>query len=200
MIRRALRPVLAMAIVLVGAVPAGAFDAGPIFARGARILSLEGGGGAQDNLESGVQSDLELRYAGARLSLVPFGPTGAGGPLFGALDVGLEPLYVRYSGPTRAFFAGLGAVGRYHFLSLGRLAPFVEVGGFAGGTDLEVPEIDSAFTFLLEGTVGLAYFVTDRVSLYAGYRFIHVSNGNTDRPNRGFEVHSGLAGVSFHFR
>jgi opacity protein-like surface antigen len=76
----------------------------------------------------------------------------------------------------------------------------VEVGAFAGGTDLEVREIDSAFTFLLEGTVGLAYFMADNVSLYAGYRFIHVSNGNTDRPNRGFEAHSGLAGVTFHFR
>jgi hypothetical protein len=199
-IDRALALGLAVILVAAAAAPAAAFDTGRSFAPGTRILSLEAGAGAQDNLESGVQSDLELWYAGARLALVPFGTVGSGGPLYGAFDVGLEPLYVRYSGPTRAFFAGLGAVGRYHFLSLGRLAPFVEVGGFAGGTDLEVPEIDSAFTFLLQGTVGLAYFVTEHVSLYAGYRFIHVSNGNTDQPNRGFEVHSGVAGMSFHFR
>ncbi|MCL6640195.1 MAG: acyloxyacyl hydrolase [Candidatus Rokubacteria bacterium] len=200
MIRRVLPLVLVAILTAGGAAPAGAVDAGERFARGTRLLSLEAGAGAQDNLEGGFQSDLEFWYAGARVSLVPFGPTGVGGPFYGAFDVSLEPLYVRYSGPTRAFFAGLGAVGRYHFLSLGRLAPFVEAGAFAGGTDLEVPEIDSAFTFLLEGTVGLAYFVADNVSLYAGYRFIHVSNGNTDRPNRGFEAHSGLAGVTFHFR
>lgn len=198
--RRGLAVWLAAVLVLAGAVPAVAFDAGRAFERGSWIVSLEAGGGAQDNLEGGFQSDLDLFYAGGRLSLVPFGPVGAGTPLYGAFDVGLEPFYVHYRGPTTAFFAGLGAVGRYHFLALGRLAPFVEVGGFAGGTDLEVREIDSAFTFLLQGTLGVAYFVTDTVSVYAGYRFIHVSNGNVERPNRGFEAHSGLAGVSFHFR
>ncbi|HXG15551.1 MAG TPA: acyloxyacyl hydrolase [Calidithermus sp.] len=191
---------LAAAVLLAAAPSAAAFDPDGAFARGTWILSLEGGAGAQENLEPGPQSDLELRYVGARVSVVPFGPTGSGGPWYGALDVGLEPLYVRYGGPTTAFFAGLGAVGRYHFLGLGRLVPFVEVGGFAGGTDLEVREIDSPFTFLLQGTLGVAYFVSSAVSLYVGYRFIHVSNGNTDQPNRGFEAHSGVAGVSFHFR
>lgn len=191
---------LAAAALLGMAAPAAAFDAGRTFERGSRILSLAAGGGAQDNLEGGAQSGLDLWYVGGRAALVPFGPAGAGGPFYGAFDVGVEPLYVRYSEPVRAFFAGLGAVGRYHFLALGRLVPFVEVGGFAGGTDLEVREIDSTFTFLLQGTLGVACFVTDTVSVYAGYRFIHVSNGNTDRPNRGFEAHSGLAGVSFHFR
>lgn len=200
MTRRALGLLLAVAVLGVAAAPAVAFDADRAFAPGTRLLSLEAGGGSQDNLEGGVQSGLDLWYAGARVALVPFGPVAPGSPLHGAFDVGLEPLYVRYSGPTTAFFAGLGAVGRYHFLALGRLAPFVEIGGFAGGTDLEVREIDSTFTFLLQGTLGVAYFVTDTVSVYAGYRFIHVSNGNTDRPNRGFEAHSGLAGVSFHFR
>ncbi len=53
---------------------------------------------------------------------------------------------------------------------------------------------------MLWGGAGLSYFVTDRAALYGGYRFQHVSNGNTDSPNRGFESHTGVAGVSFFFK
>lgn len=45
-----------------------------------------------------------------------------------------------------------------------------------------------------------AFVVTDRAALYyAGYRFQHVSNGGTDRPNHGFESHPGVLGVSVFF-
>ena len=45
---------------------------------------------------------------------------------------------------------------RYHFIGLGRLV-----------------------TFALEAGVGWSYFVTDTVALNAGYRFQHISNGDT---------------------
>jgi opacity protein-like surface antigen len=70
---------------------------------------------------------------------------------------------------------------------------------FAGGTDLRIKEIDSDFTFLLWAGAGAAFFVTDRAALYAGYRWLHASNGNTKQPNRGFEAHSGVVGVSLFF-
>jgi opacity protein-like surface antigen len=76
----------------------------------------------------------------------------------------------------------------------------VEAALFAGGTDLEIREIASDFTFLVWGGAGVSYFVTDRTALYGGYRFQHVSNGNTDRPNRGFESHTAVAGVSIFFQ
>lgn len=63
-----------------------------------------------------------------------------------------------------------------------------------------MPEIDSTFTFVAEAGVGLSYFVTDTVALNAGYRFQHISNGNTSSPNRGFNSNSGVVGVSFHFK
>jgi len=47
--------------------------------------------------------------------------------------------------------------------------------------------------------VGASYFLTDRIAPYVGYRIQHVSNGNTSSPNRGFESHTGVAGVSFYF-
>jgi opacity protein-like surface antigen len=117
----------------------------------------------------------------------------------GSLEVGLEPLYQRYFDPVDAFFAGLGVAIRYNFLSLGRFVPYVEVAGFAGGTDLKVFEIRSTFTFLLLGGAGASIFVTDHTAVYGGYRCQHVSNGNTERTNRGLESHTGVVGVSFYF-
>ena len=92
------------------------------------------------------------------------------------------------------------AVVRYHFLALGRLVPYVEVGGGVGQTDLHVIEIDSNISFLLWGGIGASLFVTDAAAFYAGYRYEHNSNGNTRTPNRGWESHVGVFGVSYYFR
>ncbi|HEU5190055.1 MAG TPA: acyloxyacyl hydrolase [Methylomirabilota bacterium] len=86
-----------------------------------------------------------------------------------------------------------------NFLSLGRFVPYVEVGAAAGGTSLRVVEIDSSFAFRLYGGVGASLSVTDRTAIYAGYRIVHVSNGNTSQPNRGFEANTGVLVVSFYF-
>jgi hypothetical protein len=175
------------------------YDAGETFREGAYVLSVEGGGGGQHDVERHPDATgLEFLNGGVRVAVVPFGPTGRG-PVYGALEIGLEPFAQGYIDPVRAYFAGLAAVGRYHFLSLGRFVPYLELAGAAGGTTLRVREIDSAFTFLLFGGVGASYFLTDHTALYAGYRLQHVSNGNTSLPNRGFESHTGVAGVSFYF-
>lgn len=187
------------AVGLAGA-PAQAFEAEATFQRGAMLLSIEGGIGVQDNIEDHPhQTDLEFWYGGARVGWVPWGVLG-GSVLRGAPEIGLEALYLRYVEPVDAFYGGLAAVGRYHFLALGRFVPYVEVGAAAGGTDLRTREIDSDFAFLLFGGVGASVFVTDSASIYAGYRLMHVSNGNIDLPNRGFESHAGVAGVSLFFK
>jgi opacity protein-like surface antigen len=178
------------------ATPAAAFDAMQTFRKGTIVLSVEGGYGEQDNITKFADDPgLEFWNAGVRLSVLPFPPVELG-PLSGALEAGLEPYYQRYLDPYEAYFAGLGAVLRYHVLSLGRVVPYAEVMGAGGRSTLRTVEIDSDFTFLLHAGVGLSVFVADRVALYAGYRFQHVSNGNTEDPNRGFESHSATAGVS----
>jgi opacity protein-like surface antigen len=180
--------------------PAWGFDAEETFARRGYVLSLEGGGGGQFNLEGKRdETGLEFWNTGIRLGFLPWGVVGSG--IFrGALEVGLEPFYQRYTDPVRAYFAGLALVGRYHFLALGRVVPYAELFAAAGGTNLRVREIDSDFTFLLQGGVGLSVFVTDHIAIYGGYRYEHVSNGNTDTPNRGFESHVGVGGVSYYFK
>ena len=89
---------------------------------------------------------------------------------------------------------------RYHLTGLGRMLPYLEAAVGAGGTSLRVKEIDSTFTCVLEAGEGLSYFITDTVALNAGYRFQHISNGGTSRPNRGFNSDLGLGGVSFYFK
>ena len=192
---------LVVLVALVVAVPAQAFDPDLTFQKGTWIGSLEGGGGKQNNLENHrTQSDIELFYFGARLSYLPWDTFARGSFFHGTFEPGLEAIYQHYTKPSDTYYAGLALSGRYHFLSLGRFVPYIELLAAAGGTNLKVMEIDSSFAFWLAGGVGASYFVTDNVALYAGYRMVHVSNGNTSKPNRGFEADTGVAGISFYFK
>lgn len=179
---------------------AHAYDPEQTFRKGTFVVSPEASYGEQFDLEgkSGF-TDLSFVNAGVRFGWLPLAPLGRDTPVYGALEIGLEPLYQQYLEPERVYFAGLGLVFRYHFLSLGRFVPWLDLGAFAGGTNLKIKEIRSDFTFLLWGGLGASYFVTDRTAIYAGYRYQHVSNGNTSRPNRGFESNTGVLGVSFYF-
>ena len=70
---------------------------------------------------------------------------------------------------------------RYHFLSLGRFVPYVEVAGAAGGhrTSTSRDQLDLHIRRRRPG-LGASYFVTDRTAaVYAGYRYGHISNGHT---------------------
>ena len=200
--RDQLARVRAIAVLVLGGVfavsqHAWAFDTTEVYRRGAVVISGEGGYGAQFQVEDSF-TGLEFANAGVRVGILPFGTAGPG-ILQGALEVGLEPIYQRYVSPVDAFYAGLAAVARYHFTSLGRLVPYVELAGAAGGTDLRVEEQRSSFAFLLFGGAGLSYFVTNRTAIYAGYRFQHVSNAYTSNPNVGINSNSGVVGVSYFF-
>ncbi|HEX3177688.1 MAG TPA: acyloxyacyl hydrolase [Methylomirabilota bacterium] len=194
--------ILAVIFVLLATVaPARAFDPEVTFHKGTFVLSGEGSYGWQfRNFEPDSRfSRLQFWDAGVRFGLLPLDPVGRDAPLYGALEVGLEPLYQRYTEPDHRFWAGLSAVIRYHFLGLGRVVPYVEVAGSAGGTDLKLPEIRSTFAFLIFGGVGMSVFLDDHIAVYAGYRLQHVSNGNTSKPNRGFESNVAVLGLSYFF-
>src|SRR5713226_6256670 len=192
--------VVLIALALAVTAPAQAFEPNVTFEKGTWIWSFEGGAGKQNNLEDhSVQTGFELWYAGARVSYLPWDTFGSGF-FYGAFEPGLEAIYQRYTKPADKYYAGLALSGRYHFLSLGRFVPYIELLAAAGGTNLRSIEIDSDFAFWLAGGLGASFFVTDSVALYAGYRMVHVSNGHTKDPNRGFEADSGVAGVSFYFK
>ena len=190
-----------LVVVALQTAPAAAFDPEQTFQQGTFVLSLEGGGGAQtQGPDEHGHTGLKLWYFGARASILPFRPILKGTPIYGSFETGLEPIFQRYDSPVTAYWAGLTAVARYHFLSLGIFVPYLELGAGPGGTDLRVREIQSDFAFLLFGGVGAQIFLNDSMALYGGYRLVHISNGNTSRPNRGFEAHTGVGGLSFYFK
>ena len=190
---------LVVVALLAAAHRADAFDADIAFPRGGHVLSLEAGYGEQFDAWNTKITGLDAVNAGIRFGFLPWGAVGSG-PFKGAFEIGVEPFYQRFVEPKTAFFAGLGAVARYHVLPLGRLVPYVELGAAPGYTDLRVREQQTNFVFLLFGGVGASYFVTERSALYAGYRLQHISNADTDSPNMGINSHTGVIGVSIFFR
>lgn len=190
---------LLLVMTLLASGPATAFDPEQTFKPGTFVLSGEGAYGWQFDLEDLRISEIEFWTVGVRFSLLPFETFGKGRALYGAFEIGLQPMYQRYVSPQERFWAGLSAVARYHFLALGRFVPYVELAASAGGTDLSVPEISSDFAFLIFGGAGASVFFSDRAAAYAGYRWQHVSNGNTSAPNRGIESHVAVLGLSLFF-
>src|SRR5262249_57069181 len=87
-------------------------------------------------------------------ALLPWEPFG-GGWWKGALELGLEGWLQYYVQPKGEYALGLKAAVRYHFIGLGRFVPYLEFLAGVGATDLAVKEIDSRWTFVLEGRAGL---------------------------------------------
>ena len=170
------------------------------FARHTLILSILVGGGVQNNLQSHREiSNVTFVNGGPRLTYVPFDPLGKGW-YRGAFEAGVESWFQYYVEPSGSTAEGAKLAFRYNFLGLGgRLVPYVEMLAGVGATSLNVKEIRSDVTFVLEVGVGLQYFVTKGVAVHGGYRFHHLSNGNIESPNRGIEADSGTVGISFYF-
>jgi len=189
------------ALLLSSAIPgvAAGFDADAAFAKGTTILGVQIGGGAQNNVERHTfLSGISFLDFTPRLSYLPFQPFGSGW-LRSAVEPGLEGWFQYYLEPDTATAEGLKAALRYHFVGFGRIVPYLDATAGAGGTNLDVREIRSRFAFVLEAGAGVSYFVTPSVAVNLGYRFQHISNGNTSKPNRGFNSDSGVLGVSFFF-
>jgi hypothetical protein len=192
---------LAVVLVALGCWVGAAAAADPAgeYARGTKIFSLEVGGGVQNNLEGHrTISNISFVNLVPRFSVLPLDPIGPGF-LRGSLETGLEPWLQYYLEPSGATGEGLKVALRYHFLGASPIFPYVEALAGMGGTSLNVQEIRSNFTIVLEAGIGLGFFLTDGVQLTAGYRFQHISNGNIERPNRGFNSDAGVLGVSFFF-
>ena len=93
--------IISIVALLLAAAPAWAFDAEQTFKKGTFVLSGEGAYGWQVNLEGKRVGEtfLEFYDAGVRFSLLPFDTIARRSFLYGALEVGLEPLYQHYTTP-----------------------------------------------------------------------------------------------------
>jgi hypothetical protein len=176
-----------------------AFDGDVAFAKGTAIVGLQVGGGVQNNLADDPSiTGLAFVNLTPRLSYLPFAPFGRG-MLRSAIEPGLEGWFQCYFEPRVFTAEGLKIALRYHFIGLGPLVPYLELTGGVAGTNLNVPEIRSSFTFVIEGGGGVSYFARPDVALNLGYRLQHISNGNTAGPNRGVNSNTGVFGVSYYF-
>jgi opacity protein-like surface antigen len=183
-----------------GPLVAGAVDADQEFAKGTVIVGLQGTGGVQFNLQHEHHtSGIDFVGLQPRVSYLPFAPIG-GDWLKLAIEPGAEGWFHYYLDPQRAAAGGLKAALRLNGVGLGRLVPYIEGLAGAGGTGLDLPESRSTFTFILEAGAGASLFVAPAVAVNLGYRLQHLSNGNLFSPNRGYNAHTGVAGVSLFFR
>jgi len=190
---------LVVALLLAGAPRIGAaFDAAESFAKGTTIVSLQMGGGVQAPFEPTTFGITFIQLT-PRVSYLLFEPFGSGWAK-AAIEPGVESWLEYYLSPEHAAAGGLKAAVRLHALGFGRLVPYLEVTAGAGATGLDLPESRSTFTFILEGGAGFSFFLKQDLAITAGYRIQHLSNGNTSKPNRGYEANSGVVGVSFFFR
>jgi lipid A 3-O-deacylase len=178
---------------------AAAYDPDVTFARGTLITGLQVGGGKDFGLTSSEPSDVSFVNVLPRVSYLFFDPFGSSW-WRGALELGVEGWLQFYTEPKGATAFGLKTGARYHFIGLGRLIPYVEGLAGVGGTSLNVREIDSNFTFVLEAGAGLSFMVTDNLAINAGYRFHHLSNLGIEKPNGGVNAHEGVVGVSMFWR
>src|SRR5439155_26773992 len=113
MMRLALGLVALMSLAV--ALPAHAFDPNLTFQKGTWIASFEGGGGKQNDLENhGRQSDIELCYAGARLSYLPWATFARGSFFYGTFEARLQAPDQHYPPPTGTHYPGRALAGRDH--------------------------------------------------------------------------------------
>ena len=179
---------------------ANAFEAEEAFAKGTKIFGLQANGGVQNNIQHEMEtSGIDFIGFQPRFSYLPFEPFGSRW-YAAALEPGVEGWVQYYMHPDTAVAGGLKASLRLHAIGLGPVIPYLEGTAGAGGTNLDVTESRSRFTFIFEAGAGASVFVAPGVALNAGYRLQHESNGNTSRPNRGYNAHTGVLGVSFFFQ
>ena len=178
---------------------ANASEAERAFVKGTKILGLQANGGVQNNIQDEPQTS-GINFIGVqpRFSYLPFEPFGSSW-YAAAVEPGVEGWVQYYMHPQTAVAGGLKASLRIHAIGLGPVIPYLEATAGAGGTSLDIRESRSRFTFIVESGLGASVFVAPRVALNAGYRLQHVSNGNTSRPNRGYNAHTAVVGVSFFF-
>ena len=79
------------------------------------------------------------------------------------------------------------------------IAPYLELGvGFLYSTQ-HISEQGSQFNFTPQFGIGMQFSLSDHYALSAGYRYRHMSNAGTAKPNRGIDFNMGLVGLTYVF-
>jgi opacity protein-like surface antigen len=78
------------------------------------------------------------------------------------------------------------------------MEPYIFAGGGILYADLGLPGMGNRLDFSYQGGAGIHYFIGRDLALLAEYRYHHVSNAGTARPNEPLNSSKFLIGVSFY--
>ena len=161
------------------------------YARG--FAAFDSGGSESEDVRMGAL----FASAGASLtdSIAPGRWFGGGVSLLG------EGQFL-WNREPRDGFGGSGAlVVRYHFLASARhgVVPFLDGGAGVGAIDFDLESQHDGFNFILEGGVGVHLFLTPVLALTPSWRYHHISNAGTARPNVGINSQLFLLGINLFF-
>lgn len=205
-----LRRPLALALLLAAlpsAAPADSEAGEPTplgaFASGRSQLGLAAGYGfGVDLFSSGGTENAEVSFAALVPSFLvePFGLLGGDAFYAGSLTLGVEGALLVNAEPRSGVAGNASLLTRYHLLPPvlrgGRLVPYLELSLGIGGLDFDLDQQDDGFNFFLQGGAGAQWLLTRRTALGAGWRYHHISNAGTRRPNIGINSHLFLLGLS----
>lgn len=114
-----------------------------------------------------------------------------------SFDLLAEPFVNPVVGPDSSIEAGCNLLVKYARSLSNSIHPYVEAGTGMIYVKEEMERQTNGWNFLLQCGLGLNYFIRDDISLTAGYRYRHFSNGGRKHPNGGVDVHCLIAGVSY---
>jgi hypothetical protein len=108
------------------------------------------------------------------------------------------PIHVVVDPDTSPMF-GINVLASFTFTAPQRLRPYVFGGGGFVYTEAEIPGLGSKYNGNYQGGVGILYRIRGNYSLNAEYRFHHISNLNTEKPNDPLNSSKFLIGVTAFF-
>ena len=99
--------------------------------------------------------------------------------------------------PETTPMIGITFLACWNFTALKTIIPYVFGGGGAVYTDLNVSELGSKLNGTHQVGFGLAYAIAKNTSIDFSYRFHHISNANTAKPNGPLNSSKVLVGLSY---
>lgn len=117
----------------------------------------------------------------------------------GNFDFVAEAQFLAFLGPGEGHSEGVSILLRYNFLDAGRIVPFFEFGVGAGYIDTNLSRQADGIAFYPQAGAGLNFVLSENWVLTLGYRYHHISNKGTQKPNTGINANVGLIGFEYHF-
>ncbi len=176
-------------------------EVGPRFGRGRQHVGLQLGYGEGFSLGFTGEGDTQdVQYLGVfpRWGIGITDPFAEDSWARGNLDLLVEGSFLANFDPSGGHFAGGQLLLRYNWLRWERIVPYIEVGAGMGHLDFDLRDQDDGFNFVLAGGLGLQYFVSERVSLDAAWRYHHISNAGSRSPNDGINASVPSFGFTLH--